>query len=69
MGDIVITYETLFEMFRREKNRGELQELEADFYGNVVEYLKQKQEILTNSSDSNLFAEEEKVRTEKQVFT
>ena len=68
MGDIIITYETLFEMFRKEKNRGELQELVEDFYVNVVKYLKQKQDILDKSPDSNLFAEEEKVRTEKQVF-
>ena len=33
MGEdnVVITYETLFEIFRREKNRGELQKLDDDF--------------------------------------
>ena len=55
-------------MFRKEKNRGELQDLGEDYFTNVVEYLKQKQEILNKSSDSNLFAEEEKARTEKQLF-
>lgn len=41
---INITYETLFELLRREKNRSELQELNDSFYKDVLEYLEQKEE-------------------------
>ncbi len=44
MVDVVITYETLFDILRKEKSRQELQELPSDFYGQVVAYLRQKQQ-------------------------
>lgn len=70
MGDnVVITYETLFELYRREKSRGELQELDKDFFKNVVNYLTQKKAISNNSSvDDNIFAENEKMKAEKQLL-
>ncbi len=67
--EVVITYETLFELFRREKSRGELQSLDDDFLMNVISYLVKKKAILDNNTDkSTLFAEEEKVNAEKQLF-
>lgn len=67
--EVVITYETLFEIFRREKNRGELQKLDDDFLMNVISYLVRKKSILdTNKDQSTLFAEEEKLNAEKQLF-
>ncbi len=42
MADVVITYETLFDVLRKEKGREELQQLPADFYGQVVAYLRKK---------------------------
>ncbi len=41
--DVVITYETLFDLLRREKGRAELQELPKDFYGRVLLFLREKQ--------------------------
>lgn len=41
--EIVITYETLYEIFRREKSRETLQELDRNWFSDVVSYLKQKQ--------------------------
>jgi DNA replication initiation complex subunit (GINS family) len=42
MADVKITYETLFDLLRREKNRNELQQLDPSFYLDVVSYLKEK---------------------------
>lgn len=66
MAEITITYETLFELLRREKNREELQKLDADFFKNLAEYLKDKQNILKQNTAS-LFSFEEKESVEKQL--
>ncbi len=42
MADAVITYETLFDVLRKEKSRDELQQLPSEFYGRVLGYLRQK---------------------------
>lgn len=63
---INITYETLFELLMREKNREELQKLEPQFFSNLVEYLKEKQGVL-NKEHLDVFSEEEKEKTEKQL--
>jgi DNA replication initiation complex subunit (GINS family) len=44
--EINITYETLFELLRREKNRDELQSLSPSFYHDVVEYLTTKNSLM-----------------------
>lgn len=41
--DVVITYETLFDLLRKEKSQADLQELPKDFYGQAVAYLRQKE--------------------------
>ncbi|MBW2993047.1 hypothetical protein KY317_00560 [Candidatus Woesearchaeota archaeon] len=67
MDKINITYETLFELLRREKTREALQKLDSSFFDDVVNYLKEKKasfEELKNKTD--LFAVEEKKKTEKQ---
>ncbi len=43
MADVIITYETLFDILRKEKSRPELQQLPSDFYGQVVAYMRRKQ--------------------------
>ncbi|MBT3407042.1 hypothetical protein HN419_07875 [Candidatus Woesearchaeota archaeon] len=64
-----ITYETLFEMLRQEKNRAEVQKLSPEFLSDVSSYVKSKLDILaTSSSDSGLFADEERSATEKQLL-
>lgn len=67
MVDIRITYETLFDLLRREKNREELQRLDKDFYEQVLAYLKEKKEALTKKGDE-LFvsAEREKLKIQFQ---
>ena len=67
MVNIRITYETLFDLLRREKNREELQSLDKDFYEQVLAYLKEKKEALTKKGDE-LFvsAEREKLKIQFQ---
>ncbi len=67
MVDIRITYETLFDLLRREKNREELQDLEEDFYEQVLAYLKEKRSVLSKKKDE-LFvsAEKEKLKIQFQ---
>ena len=66
MSEINITYETLFELSRREKNRDELQKLDDGFFSDVANYLKEKQQLL-GEQKQDLFAEEEKKKAEKQI--
>ncbi len=62
MGEgVIITYETLFDILRREKSRDELQELDQDFYKNVAGYLAEKKALLESSSDE-FMDEHEKIR-------
>lgn len=42
MVDVVITYETLFDILRKEKSRQELQQLPPDFFAQVGGYLGRK---------------------------
>lgn len=58
---IIITYEALFDLLRREKSRDELQELDSGFYSSVKDYLNEKQVLLMNSSD-DFMDESEKIR-------
>ncbi len=69
MGDdeVIITYESLYELLRREKYRPELQKLDQTFYTNALNYLKEKQAILSSQeSKDSIFAvnEVEKTRTQ-----
>jgi len=63
---ITITYETLFEILRREKDRLELQKLDASFYEDVSSYIKDKNKILSSNEAS--FSDEEKLKTQKQLI-
>ena len=64
--EVVITYETLFELLQREKDRADLQKLEPTFFGDTISYIKDKKKILEAKSDS-LFANEEIKKTERQL--
>lgn len=66
--DVIITYETLYELFRREKNRPELQELPETFFNDVLEYLLEKQQILEESQRKvDIFSEGEREKTQLQL--
>ena len=49
MVEVNITYETLFDLLRRERSRNELQELEETFYEDVKKYLEEKQNMLVDN--------------------
>jgi DNA replication initiation complex subunit (GINS family) len=60
--DVVITYETLFEMLRLEKNREELQKVSPSFFTDVLGYVdekrrafgsRQNQEVLFSADDKD----------------
>lgn len=64
--EVTITYETLFEILRREKERSELQRLDENFFANVLRYLKDKHAIITKQQ-TDLFSAEEKRKTQEQL--
>ena len=65
---ITITYETLYEILRAEKTKDELQELDENFYRNVLVYLKDKTKILQNAAmEENIFATDEAETTRLQI--
>jgi len=68
MGDVIITYETLYEFLRREKYRTEIQKLDKDFFNDIIGYIKDKKDILeSQKSKENVFANKEVERTTKQL--
>ncbi len=64
--EITITYETLFELLRREKTREELQRLSPTFFADVTKYLVEKQDMLQAQQDE-LFFGDEKNKTLLQI--
>jgi len=62
MADINITYETLFDLLRRERNRDELQKLDSTFYTDVLAYMAAKQALLPKTDVNSFTAEGEKAR-------
>ncbi|MBN1275377.1 hypothetical protein JXA12_03725 [Candidatus Woesearchaeota archaeon] len=65
MADIKITYETLFDLLRRERNREELQKLDPSFYADVLAYLAEKQALLERHGPQRVYdvsADAEKAR-------
>jgi len=62
MSNINITYDYLFEIMRGEKNNNDLNKLPESFYDQVVDYIKEKQDLL--KKDDDLFSAKEK----KQVL-
>ena len=66
--EIIITYESLYELLRREKSRPEIQELDKNFFADVISYIKEKDSILASQkSKDSIFAQQEIEKTKKQV--
>ena len=63
--EISITYETLFEILKREKDITELQKLDQNFFNDFVDYLNEKKKLL--EKDDTLFSYDEKKKVEKQI--
>jgi len=67
-SDIIVTYETLYEILRLEKIRPELQPLDKNFFRNVVKYLGDKQSILSSQMNKvSVFSSSETQKTQKQL--
>ncbi|MFH1399923.1 MAG: hypothetical protein ABIH41_00240 [Nanoarchaeota archaeon] len=68
MADVRITYETLFDLLRREKSREELQVLDPSFYVDVMQYVREKTGVISKDSSQGVFVnkEAEKVRIQLQ---
>jgi len=62
--EISVSYETLFDLLKREKERAELQKLDENFFQYLVEFLKEKDNLLKQSSDESV---EEKRNSERQI--
>ncbi|MAH33115.1 hypothetical protein CL615_01860 [archaeon] len=63
--EINITYETLFEILKREKDITELQKLEPGFFSDFVDYLNEKKKVL--GKEDSMFSYDEKKKVEKQI--
>ena len=63
--EINITYETLFEILKREKETTDLQKLDYNFLNDFADYLNEKRKLL--EKEDNLFSYEEKKKLEKQI--
>lgn len=68
MSDVIITYETLYDMLRKEKFRKELQELNPTFFKDVLKYIEEKKEILQSQEQKeSVFASKSIITTRKQI--
>lgn len=68
MEDFAITYESLYDLLRKEKSQEELQKLDPNFFSFVAEYLNTKKQILeSQESKDSIFASSEIQKTRKQL--
>ena len=66
--DIKITYETLFDLLRREKNREDMQKLDSVFFDDVIEYLAEKVSLLKEQEKKHdLLSSDERNKTRNQL--
>ncbi|MBT3407290.1 hypothetical protein HN415_01265 [Candidatus Woesearchaeota archaeon] len=65
-SEINITYETLYELFRREKKREELQELNKTFFKDLVEYINTKKQMMSSTGESDNFTPAQKQKSMMQ---
>jgi len=63
--EINITYETLFELMKREKDTADLQKLDPNFFNDFVDYLNEKKKIL--GKEDSLFSNDEKKKVGTQI--
>ena len=59
--EVVITFETLYEILRAEKTREDLQKLDGTFFRDIAEYLKEKQQLYQETvQKTDIFSSTEK---------
>ncbi len=61
-----ITFDTLYELLRKEKLNNKLQELESSFYGDVTNYIRLKKEMIDSKKES-IFSSSEAQKIKKQL--
>jgi DNA replication initiation complex subunit (GINS family) len=64
--NVNITYETLYEILRNEKNREDLQELSPSFYEDVIVYLNKNKKMLEDALLKN-FSDDDKEDLTRQI--
>lgn len=66
--DVIITFDTLFDLQRREKYRAELQKIDSKFFDDVIKYFTEKQSILeSQEKKKSVFASTEIEKTRGQL--
>jgi DNA replication initiation complex subunit (GINS family) len=66
--EVRITYETLYEILRREKSKDELQPLDETFYADVLSYLEEKNKMLQEAAGKfDMFSVDERDNTQIQL--
>lgn len=64
--NVVITFETLFDILKREKERADLQKLEPTFFSDTVNYVKDKKKLL-DVKVGTPFSQDERKKVERQI--
>ncbi len=63
-----LTYEEIFELLRRERNSEDLQTLDPHFYADLVQYFKNKESVLDDTSEeAQIFGASERDRVQIQL--
>ena len=66
--EVVLTYETLYEILRREKSREELQKLDTGFIKDTLSYLREKQQAYDdNLTKNDIFSQSERDKLHIQI--
>jgi DNA replication initiation complex subunit (GINS family) len=66
--EVVLTYETLYELLRREKSREELQKLDETFFKDTLNYLREKQQAYDdNLTKNDIFSQSERDKLHIQL--
>ena len=66
--EVVLTYETLYEMLRKEKSREELQKIEENFFKDLLTYLREKQQAYDdNLAKNDIFSQSERDKLHIQL--
>lgn len=67
--EVVLTYETLYEILRREKSKEEIQKLDNNFFNDFLNYLKEKQKAYDDSlSKNDVFSVDEREKLRVQLI-
>lgn len=66
--EVIITYDTLFDLARREKFKAELQKVDEKFFDDVIRYFSEKQSIIeSQEKNKSVFASAELEKTRNQL--